>query len=329
VLARYNIEDPYPDPLRHKDEKGVLRPLASCVDPAPIAMTGNYLGFIWHFEGEDARQKWLVDNGFHEGHEQAETMVSLSSGGIFAEAVLGRFNAAEKLDISRFWNWQDSPIPILPPEIAPVQAGSRARDVSTETGQLGVPAVQPPALQALPAPTGTGAALQALTTANIFRDMSGQAEVSAALQKSVELASSGDKQAAQQAGKAMESLMQHQQSMARIAADVANTYMNSGMPKPSLGGQNVSKIGAVLNGAEKADAALAKTPPLVPPKPQKSEPSAARPPVPPPMPNPSKSMPFKTAAYTSVVGELESVLKARGKWQQDREAEDKDTEAGS
>ena len=40
----------------------------------------------------------------------------MPTGGFFAEAVLGRFNSAEKLDLSRFWNWQDSPIPLTLPK---------------------------------------------------------------------------------------------------------------------------------------------------------------------------------------------------------------------
>ena len=63
----------------------------------------------------------------------AEDLVPLPSGGVFAEAVLGRSNSAEKLDITRFWNWQDSPIPLPAPDIAAVQAGSRAQQDDTTT----------------------------------------------------------------------------------------------------------------------------------------------------------------------------------------------------
>ena len=33
--------------------------------------------------------------------------------------VLGRFNAAEKMDNSRFWNWNESPIPLLAEDLTP------------------------------------------------------------------------------------------------------------------------------------------------------------------------------------------------------------------
>jgi hypothetical protein len=107
-------------------------PLGARLDPTPVAITGNYLGFRWHFPDEDQRQTWLDDNGLVEGDREdvarTVTHVSLATDGVFAEAVLGRSNAAEKLDITRFWDWQASPIPILPSEIAPVDTGSRARD---------------------------------------------------------------------------------------------------------------------------------------------------------------------------------------------------------
>ena len=51
-------------------------------------------------------------------------------------AVLGRSNSAEKLEYTRFWNWQDSPIPLQPPEIAPVATGSRATPEDLRPGQL-------------------------------------------------------------------------------------------------------------------------------------------------------------------------------------------------
>ena len=36
--------------------------------------------------------------------------IAIGTGGMIGEAVLGGSNASEKIDITRFWNWQDSPI---------------------------------------------------------------------------------------------------------------------------------------------------------------------------------------------------------------------------
>jgi hypothetical protein len=106
-----------------------------------------------------------------------EDMVPLPSSGVFAEAVLGRSNSAEKLDITRFWNWQDSPIPILPPEINPLSAGGKANDPTVRTAALEgqvLNIVNPPAL---PDPAGLGPLYSAIANGNMFRDMSGMAQV--------------------------------------------------------------------------------------------------------------------------------------------------------
>ncbi|MCB9450450.1 MAG: hypothetical protein H6672_03375 [Anaerolineaceae bacterium] len=308
VLSRYTYKDPY------RSDTGNSRPLGAYLDPTPVAVTGNYVGFIWHFENEEARLKWMKDNELVEGRDESEIMVSLPSGGVFAEAVLGRFNSAEKLDLSRFWNWQDSPIPILPPDIAPVEAGSRAREIDTTPTQLGSSLIQMPQLQSMPDPTGLAAVTQALTAANMFRDMSGQSETAAALSKSVEMAASASEGSAQQAQNAMQSLMNHQQSLARIASD---TFVASRLlPKGSQSAANPSKMGALINSAQRADAMnqrqAAAQPAPQPPTGDGSAPST--PPTPPPLPpDPAKTQPYTTAAYDSVIAELKDVLKKRGK----------------
>src|SRR6185436_20952390 len=113
-------------------------PLGMLVDPQPISITANLLVFKlnvasggepdeprWAEEQTEWRS-WLERRGLDRPAPRSE-IIPLPSGGVFAEAVLGRYNAAEKIDLGRFWNWQDSPIPITAPEIAAVQAGSRAQ----------------------------------------------------------------------------------------------------------------------------------------------------------------------------------------------------------
>ena len=76
-------------------------------------------------------------SGLGVGSRSDERLVPIATAGVFAEAVLGRSNSAEKLDITRFWNWQDSPTPLTPPEIAPVATGTRATAEDLTPGQLG------------------------------------------------------------------------------------------------------------------------------------------------------------------------------------------------
>jgi hypothetical protein len=113
-----------------------------------------------------------------------ERLVTLPTRGIFAEAKLGHCNASEEIDNTRFWDWQQSPIPHMAPEIAPVTAVTpqpqQPNLTPTPLPASLVNIVNPPAA---PDPTGLAAALSILGTPNIFRDMSGQAAVADLLKK--------------------------------------------------------------------------------------------------------------------------------------------------
>lgn len=96
-------------------------PLGMLVDTQPLAVTANFLVFKINVatagDAEDPRwaeeqtawRTWLQRRGLDLPAPKSE-IIPLPSGGVFAEAVLGRYNAAEKLDLTRFWNWQDSPM---------------------------------------------------------------------------------------------------------------------------------------------------------------------------------------------------------------------------
>ena len=137
------------------------KPLVSQIDAEPLAVAGNYVVFKLHTaadpESEVAEERewaaWLREHGVDVGYSK-EDLVPLPSGGVFAEAVLGRFNSAEKLDITRFWNWQDSPIPLQAPEIAAIQTGSRATEEDLKAQPFSQPLVNIVSPTALPDPSG-------------------------------------------------------------------------------------------------------------------------------------------------------------------------------
>ena len=181
LLSKYRFED---------------IPVANQVDPKPIQVAGNYLvfrmpGFVARRNlpvpaaptsgsaeetAQAAWQKWLGDKGLTFGPENTtEQLVPIPTGGVFAEAVQGRANSAEKLDVTRFWNRQDSPIPLQPPEIAAINMESRAQPIDLRPGQLGQPVlniVNPTRSLRLRQGWGHPGALQ---SGNMFRDMSGLA----------------------------------------------------------------------------------------------------------------------------------------------------------
>jgi len=115
---------------------------------------------------------------------KSERLVTLPTRGVFAEGKLGHCNISEEIDNTRFWKWEEHPIPIEAPEIGtvtPITPSPQDVDVSpTPFPQSLVNIVNP---SPAPDPTGLGAALTLLGTPNIFRDMSGRAEVADLLKK--------------------------------------------------------------------------------------------------------------------------------------------------
>ena len=125
-----------------------------------------------------AAQSWstvLEDSALAPHSVKDQRLVPIPTDGVFAEAVLGRSNSAEKLDITRFWNWQDSPAPLTPPETcAGFQQIPRARrDHQSQPARAGHAQHREPD-QPSRCPSGLGASLGALAAMN-FRDMSGLA----------------------------------------------------------------------------------------------------------------------------------------------------------
>lgn len=242
------------------------KPLVQLIDPTPVTIAGNYLVFKMHEEesetnpqGEEVLSEWgnwLKDHGITKSRVKTD-LTPLPSGGVFAEAVLGRYNAAEKLDMTRFWNWQDSPIPITAPEIAPVELTSRGATDDLKPGQLGAPVVSIVNPTALPDPTSMSAVLQAIQNGNMFRDMSGLAATLGLAQAGINAASQGATAAGAQAGSNAATAAQLLSDLAKTAASVmtlgvggalggaAGGLLSSGGGSSS--GGNISNAGALIN----------------------------------------------------------------------------------
>ncbi|MDT7845630.1 hypothetical protein [Streptomyces justiciae] len=241
------------------------RPLLEIIDPSPVTMVGNYLVFRMPTEADsDSRAPgggadtaraawttWLKDHGlWHGGGVRTgvvrRDLVPLPSGGVFAEAVLGRSNSAEKLDMTRFWNWQDSPIPLQPTEIAPLSTGSRAQQTDLKPGEFSSPLVNIVAPTTLPDPQGMSGVLQAVAAANLFRDMSGLAATVGLAGKGVEATSEQAQQAAAQAGQNMKTAADFLTSVGAMIASAITKTPVSGPAQSS-----VSASGAALNQGKK------------------------------------------------------------------------------
>lgn len=158
------------------------RSVASVVENRIIGIVGNCLVMpvapgqkldtTYEFAAatpEDLRHLYAV--------EAAPPMrISLPTSGVFAEAVIGRCNSCEVIDDTRFWRWEEEPIPDRPTAIGAVSTASRRQEPpSLAPDVFPDPLVRLQAAPRAPDPTGLAAAVQALGTGNIFKDLTGLA----------------------------------------------------------------------------------------------------------------------------------------------------------
>ncbi len=102
--------------------------------------------------------------------------ISVPTSGVFAEAVLGQCNSCEVIDDTRFWRFEEEPIPDRPPSIEALSTASRRTTPPSLTPDaFPEPIVQLQEVPTAPDPTGLAAAAAALGTNNIFRDLTGLA----------------------------------------------------------------------------------------------------------------------------------------------------------
>ena len=160
------------------------RSLLDFIENRPLATVGNAVAFPC----ADLELASRINANLPPSNQATalarEKLVTLPTRGIFAEAKLGHCNASEEIDPNRFWDWAKSPIPHLAPEIAPTQTitpqPQQQNLLPTAFPQSLVNIVAPPNA---PDPQGLASALTALATTNIFRDMSGRAEIADLLKK--------------------------------------------------------------------------------------------------------------------------------------------------
>ena len=100
--------------------------------------------------------------------------IAMPTRGVYAEAVMGACNSCEEKDETRYWRWEESPIPDGPPAILPTSTDSR-RAAPPDLTAKGFPApiIAMQSAPAAPDPTGVGGVLSLLGQSGIFRDITG------------------------------------------------------------------------------------------------------------------------------------------------------------
>ena len=152
------------------------RSVASVVENKLIGIVGNCLvlpvapGFRLdptHDESIDLYQHYYQD-------PLDQVRISLPTKGVFAEAVMGKCNSCEKKDETRFWRWEESPVPDSPTAIntitTPVPQNTQP---NLQAKDFAAPIINLQNAPAIPDPQGYGGLLQLLNNPNIFRDLTG------------------------------------------------------------------------------------------------------------------------------------------------------------
>jgi hypothetical protein len=162
-------------------------PLLNCIANQVLGFYGNSMIMPFNIPAEVAVQLNIGREGdtdrpfttaevqhaltqFHRtGFSPPVSHIAMPTRGVLGEAVLGSCPSAEKIDLTRFWNWQDSPIP---------QAADIAGNILNKGSTL-VGATAPSTLTGMPSlvnninapPADATAALQALINAQNTKDL--------------------------------------------------------------------------------------------------------------------------------------------------------------
>jgi N-acetyl-anhydromuramyl-L-alanine amidase AmpD len=159
--------------------KGLGRSLASLVENDLIGIVGNSLVFPVA-QGLNLDPNFGLSDSLIDYYMVSATdpvSISVPTKGVYAESMMGHCNSCEVKDESRFWRWEESPIPDSPTAINPISTESRR----AEPGNLQPLALPNPMISiqnapALPDPAGLAGTLNLLGKADSFRDITGLTE---------------------------------------------------------------------------------------------------------------------------------------------------------
>ncbi len=118
LLEGYTIDMNY-EQVSEEAEKNINIPLLNCIDVRNLlGFYGNCMLFPFTYPQELAEKikktAGELQDALYRYHTNyfrvPKTVISLPTEGMIGEAVLGETNVSEEIDLTRFWNWQDSPI---------------------------------------------------------------------------------------------------------------------------------------------------------------------------------------------------------------------------
>ncbi len=208
--------------------------LGDTIDPNPVAVAGDMVGFRWRFRtaGEEA--------GFRARHLASGTLeqsVSVPTGGVFGEAVLGSSLSAERIDLTRFWNWKDALPPIQPTALAPQQTWApTALDAPTTAGNVPAGHLDLGPVSFPQTSSGVDRVASILARPELFDDLSGKDTTAALAASAIELTTASAGEAQKLANDNFKRFMAFQRSVARSLHDAAKQAQQANKVDPTMAG---------------------------------------------------------------------------------------------
>lgn len=158
--------------------KGQGRSVASLVENELLTIIGNSLVFPvapgLNLNPDFGANQSL--NEFYQVSASEPINISIPTKGVYAESVMGQCNACEEKDESRFWRWEESPIPDSPTTINPINTDSRNQPAALHTSALPGSSINIQTPQNAPDPTGIAGVLGLLANSDLFNDITGLSE---------------------------------------------------------------------------------------------------------------------------------------------------------
>jgi hypothetical protein len=181
------------------------RSVASVVENKVIGIAGNSLimPVAPGYQLDPTIDEYFDMFAQYYTEDQEPMRISMPTHGVYAEAVMGQCNSCEEKDESRFWRWEESPIPDSPTtQILPINTDTRRADPGDlQPKDFPAPIVNIQNAPNAPDPTGLQSILQLIGKNDAFRDLTGlnqnQLNALAAYQKNLDTALAFGKEAAE------------------------------------------------------------------------------------------------------------------------------------
>jgi hypothetical protein len=226
-------------------------PLLNCVQNTVLGTFGNSLIMPFIIPQDVAEQMGIDPAELQqtllsyqkESFNPPHSTIALPTQGVLGEAVLGQCASAEKIDLTRFWNWQDAPADTAP-GIGMVQLPTTTPSLTTGVTAPNSLTNLPPLINNLIAPPTPGSSLaqalgqNAAGQQDFSTALTGQQQLGSLMQNSQTLANS-----------ARASALQTTQALTSQAITTVGNIVSSAMGGGKSGGTGTQKTAPTTNTA--------------------------------------------------------------------------------